>query len=80
MPPIVDGMADPSVETITDQIASNAAEPASASGDGHSAAQHSLREQIEADKYLRSVKAAEGRKSLKQKIGLGRFVPPGACG
>ncbi|WP_145302471.1 hypothetical protein [Crateriforma conspicua] len=62
------------------KTASNAAEPASASGDGHSAAQHSLREQIEADKYLRSVKAAEGRNSLKQKIGLGRFVPPGAFG
>jgi len=45
---------------IEDTIQTNAEGPASASGDGQSMSQHSLRDQIEVDKYLEA-KAATRR-------------------
>ena len=57
-------------------IAENAAGPAKAMVDGQSVDQHSLKDQIEADRYLASKRAGRGR-------GLGaRFVkltPPGTA-
>jgi len=53
----------------------NASQPAKASIDGQSVEQHSLKDQIEADRYLASKDAA-------RKPGLGvkfaKLVPPGA--
>lgn len=46
-------------ETISDAIKENAAGPKAASGDNVSVTQHSLAEQIEADKYLASKAAAK---------------------
>lgn len=63
-------MADSLAETI--RIA--ATEPAKASGDAGSMEQHPLPDQIAADRYLESKKAARG-KGLG--IGLKKLVPPG---
>jgi hypothetical protein len=55
-------------------IRRNAKSPAKASGDAGSVEQHPLKDQIEADRYLASKKAARSK-------GLGlrrtRLVPPG---
>ena len=63
---------DPLDQTIHD----NAAGPAKASVDGQSVEQHSLADQIAADRYLASKRATAGR-------GLGmkttKLVPPGAA-
>ena len=64
-------MADDLAQTISD----NAQGPAKASGDAGSMEQHSLPDQIAADRYLESKKAARG-KGLG--IGLKKLVPPGA--
>lgn len=61
-------------EPITDQIATNATAPASASGDSGSMSQHSLSEQIAADRYVRQTKAKRGG------IRMSKLVPPGALG
>ena len=65
-------MAD---EDLEQTIRENAAGPQQASGDSISVRQHSLKELIEADRYLASRKAMTGR-------GLGlrliKIVPPGA--
>ncbi len=65
-------MAD---ETITDAIRENAVGPAKASGDSGSFEQHSIQDQIAADQYLASKRAA-----TKPHRGLrfSRIVPPGA--
>jgi hypothetical protein len=63
-------MADDLVQTISD----NAQGPAKASGDSGSMEQHPLPDQIAADRYLESKKAAR-RKGLG--IGLKKLVPPG---
>ena len=64
-------MADDLEQTIRD----NAQGPAKASGDSGSMEQHRLQDQIEADRYLASKKAAQSK-------GLGvrftKVVPPGA--
>lgn len=60
---------------IEDAIQENATGPAKASVDGQSVEQHSLRDQIEADRYLAS-KAAAAAKGLG--IKKARLVPPGA--
>ena len=64
-------MADDLEQTIRE----NAQGPAEAHGDSGGVKQHSLAEQIEADRYLESKKAA-------RKKGLGvatkKLVPPGA--
>jgi hypothetical protein len=63
-------------ENLEDQIRENASGPKRAKGDDGEIEQHSLSDQIEADRYLNSKKAA--KKKLK---GLGRtkLVPPGTC-
>lgn len=62
---------------LSDQIETNAKGPASVSVDGQSVSQHSLKDQIEADRYLASKKAQKAK-------GLGikfhKIVPPGAGG
>lgn len=55
-------------------IRENAAGPAKASGDAGSVEQHSLADQIEADRYLASKNAA--RKGLG--VRMTKVVPPGA--
>jgi len=62
-------------ETITDAIRENAAGPAKASGDSISVEQHSIREQIEADRYLASKRAAS---KPHRGLRFTRIVPPGA--
>ena len=64
-------MADDLEQAIRD----NAQGPARATSDGVSVEQHSLAEQIEADRYLAS-KAATRKKGIG--IGLKKLVPPGA--
>lgn len=56
-------------------IRKNAAAPARVTGDQGSVEQHSLKEQIEADRYLASKKTARA-KGLG--IRIGKLVPPGA--
>ena len=63
-------MADDLEQTILD----NAQGPARATADGMSVEQHSLSEQIAADKYLQSKKASR-QKGLG--IALKKLVPPG---
>ena len=62
-------------EDLTDQITENASGPKAAKGDALSVEQHSLRDQIQADRYLASKKAARA-------TGLGlrtsQILPPGA--
>ena len=60
---------------LTDTIRENAQGPAEASGDSGSMKQHSLRDQIEADRYLNS-KEVSRSKSLG--IRTTKLVPPGA--
>jgi hypothetical protein len=62
-------------EDLSDNIRDSAAQPAEASVDGQSAKQHSLRDQIAADRYLESRQASR-RKGLSIKIL--RLRPPGA--
>jgi hypothetical protein len=62
-------------DTITDAIRENAAGPAKASGDSISVEQHSIREQIEADRYLASKRAAS---KPHRGLRFTRIVPPGA--
>lgn len=64
-------------ELDADKIAENAMKPQSASGDTGSVTQHSISDQIMADKYKRSKEAgSNGNFGLR----FGRFVPPGANG
>lgn len=62
-------------ETISDAIRENAAGPLKASGDSISVEQHSIQDQIAADRYLASKRA-----SSKPHRGMRftRIVPPGA--
>lgn len=63
-------MADDLEQTIHE----NAAGPAKASGDSGSMEQHSLPDQIAADRYL------EGKKATRRKglgVSLKKLVPPG---
>lgn len=60
---------------IEESIKDNAVGPKSAESDGHKVEQHSLKDQIEADRYLNS------KKALKKKnwgLKLGKIIPPGA--
>ena len=61
-------------DELTQAITENAQGPAKASGDAGSMEQHSLPNQIAADRYLESKKAAR-RKGLG--VGLKKLVPPG---
>lgn len=62
-------------DDLKDTIKDNAQGPAEARGDSGSIRQHSLKDQIEADRYLASRKAA-----AENRLGflLVRLVPPGA--
>ena len=62
-------------DDLEQTIRENAAGPAKAAGDAGSVEQHSLSEQIAADRYLAS-KAAAKRRGLG--ISLKKLVPPGA--
>jgi hypothetical protein len=61
-------------EGLEDAIVENAQGPAEAHGDSGGMRQHSLPDQIEADRYLESKKAAR-KKGLG--IKLTKLVPPG---
>jgi hypothetical protein len=58
-------------------IRDNAAGPARVQGDSGSVQQHSLKDQIEADRYLASKDAA---KRPARALRLTRLIPPGAEG
>ena len=62
-------------DDLTDAIRDNAAGPSRASGDQISFQQHTPRDQIEADRYLRSCTAVtRTRRGLR----LQKISPPGA--
>ena len=63
-------------ENLDTQIRDNAAGPKKATGDSGSVEQHSLNDQIAADRYLASKKAA---KSRGLGIRLSKLVPPGSA-
>jgi hypothetical protein len=62
-------------DDLDEAIRTNASGPAKAAGDAGSVEQHKLTDQIEADKYLASKKAA---KSKSRGLAFNKFVPPGA--
>ena len=65
-------MADELKESIKD----NAAGPASAEVDGQRVTQHDLKDQIAADRYVKSSEAvAKGHRGLR----ISKLVPPGAA-
>lgn len=64
-------MADDFEQTIRE----NAAGPAKASGDSGSIEQHKLADQIAADRYLASKRAA---KSKRLGFRISKIIPPGA--
>ena len=59
---------------LSEQIRTNAAAPRRMTVDGNTAEQHSLREQIEADQYLRQRDAGRGS---KLPIRLAKIQPGG---
>ncbi|MFW6106901.1 MAG: hypothetical protein ACOC8H_01945 [bacterium] len=61
-------------DDLGDAIKQNADGPARAEVDGQSVSQHRLRDQIEADRYLKSKQAMKGGKGLR----IAKLVPPGA--
>jgi len=63
-------------DDLKDTIRENAEGPAKAAGDSGSIEQHKLQDQIAADRYLNSKKAAKA-KGLG--VRLGRVIPPGAA-
>jgi hypothetical protein len=63
-------------ENLDTQIRDNAAGPKKATGDSGSVEQHSLNDQIAADKYLASKKAARSR---GLGIRMSKLVPPGSA-
>jgi len=63
-------------DEVTDAIEENAKGPKKASGDSGSFEQHSLPDQVEADKYLASKKAM---KSPSRGVRFSKLIPPGAA-
>ena len=63
-------------EDLSETIRKNAEGPASASGDGTSIQQHSLRQLIDSDKHL--ARKAAGRNPMKALTRV-KIVPPGAA-
>lgn len=61
-------------DDLDETIRENATSPAKVTGDQGSVEQHSLKEQIEADRYLASKKAA---RSKGFGVRFGKLVPPG---
>jgi hypothetical protein len=65
-----------SEESREEAIEANAEGPKRVKGDQGEVEQHSIRDQIEADRYLASKAATTGaRRGLK----FNRLIPPGAC-
>ncbi len=62
-------------DDLENEIRKNAEGPAKAANDTGSVEQHPLPDQIEADRYLASKKAA---KDKKRGLKLNKLVPPGA--
>jgi len=62
---------------LSDTIEENAQGPAEAAGDSSRVRQHSLKDQIEADKYLRS---KEAQASKSKGLVFRRLIPPGTTG
>ncbi len=62
-------------DTLDKTIQENAKGPKRAKGDSGEMEQHSLTEQIEADRYLASKRAA---RSKKAGLRFAKLVPPGA--
>lgn len=60
---------------LTDTIRENAAGPAEVSGDSGSLRQHSLKDQVEADRYLNSKEAS---RASGLGVRVSKLVPPGA--
>ena len=63
-------MADP----VADKISENAQGPKRARGDSGEIEQHDLKDQIEADKYLKSKDAASGATLGVRRV---KLIPPG---
>ncbi len=61
-------------DELDDTIRQNAQGPAKAASDAGSVEQHPLADQIEADRYLASKKAAQDK---KRGLKLNKLVPPG---
>jgi len=59
---------------LDDKIRENAEGPAKVTGDAGSVEQHSLRDQIEADRYLNSKQAANTK---GRGLRFSKLVPPG---
>jgi len=64
-------------DNLEQVIRDNAAGPKRAQGDAGSVDQHALRDQIDADRYLASKRAAA---RPARAIRMTRLVPPGATG
>jgi hypothetical protein len=62
-------------DDLEDTIRQNAEGPAKASNDAGSVEQHSLRDQIEADRYLAS---KEATRKKGRGLRFSKLVPPGA--
>lgn len=62
-------------DDLDDTIKQNAEGPAKVTGDAGSVEQHSLKDQIEADRYLASKDAA---KKKNRGLRFSKLVPPGA--
>lgn len=60
---------------LSDAIQENASGPLKAQGDSGSMEQHSLPDQIAADRYLRSVEAT---KTKRRGLRFSKLVPPGS--
>ena len=65
-------------DTLSNQIETNAAKPARASGDEGSVAQHSLKDQIAADQYIEARSALRDRTRKTFGVRMGKLVPPGS--
>jgi len=61
---------------LDDDILENAAGPAEVSGDAGSVRQHSLADQIAADRYVNSKRASRSR---ARGLLLSKLLPPGAA-
>lgn len=68
----------PRMAGITDSIETNAGNPLEVENDGFRAKQHSLKDQIAADKHLKGEANADQIASGKLPIGLFKFKPPGS--
>jgi hypothetical protein len=65
---------------LTDTILQTAQEPASAASDGQSATAHSLKDLIEADRYVRQQAGTTGLTRKSRGLRFNRIVPPGSAG